>query len=1497
MATVLLGAAGGVVGGAIGGSVLGVSAATIGQAIGATAGSFIDQAILGPGSAAVETGRARSLRLQGSTEGAPIPVVWGRMRIAGQLIWSTKFLEHVSETTQGGKATGGGGGSQTVREYSYSISFAVALCEGPIDRIGRVWADGALLDTSTVTMRPYLGDETQLPDPKMQAVEGADAVPAYRGIAYVVFEDFQLGPFGNRIPQLNFEVFRSAQPGSAVSVEEAGRPLRELIKGVALSPGTGEFSLETAPVQYVSPGGAAQFANVSNASGVTDFEAAMDQLDGDLPDCDAISLVVTWFGDDLRCGQCLVQPRIEYRNRASTPYQWTVAGLTTADAPLVSTEEGRPNFGGTPSDLSVVHAIKALNARGKRVMVYPFLLMDVPPGNGRPDPYSSATDQPVFPWRGRITLDDAPGEAGSTDQTAAAAAEVGAFFGTATAADFAVSGEAVSYGGPAEWGYRRFVLHLAALAKAGGGVDSFCVGTEMRSLTQIRSDRTVYPAVDEFKALAAEVRTLLPTAKLGYAADWSEYFGHQPQDGSGDVIFHLDPLWADPNIDFVGIDDYMPLSDWRYGTGHLDAAAGTASIYALPYLEGNVEGGEYYDWYYGSDADRGAQARTPIVDSYAAPANQAPSGSADYALSAGSGPSFATSERQDQAVFRVQLTMPSTLSDGLIFEAGGSGRGVWLGLRDGGATLRMRAGTGSNLPDTGTGVVDVPTAGLEGQSFELMVWIERPGDTVHVYFDGVEQGSGTASAGFGTNEWAGSNASTVGTGVGASITTGEPADAFPGTLGSAFEIWIGAAPEQGSGAPLNEHWVFRPKDIRAWWSNPHHNRIGGVRETTPTAWVPEGKPVWLTETGCPAVDMGANQPNVFFDGKSSESALPYASLGARDDEMQRRFLQAKIGYWDDAANNPVSSLYGDRMIPADSVFVWTWDARPWPDFPVRESLWADGPAYRLGHWVSGRISANGLAEVVAEICARSGLTRIDVGGLYGTVSGYLLDEIRSAREALQPLMLAYGFEAFESAGQIVFQHRGGSAGLPVNLSGMVEGDASAPVLERSRASAGATQDVVRLSYVQAENDYRLGAAEARLPNSSLSRVGETSLPLTMAGAQAQLLADRWLAENLRSRDTASFALPPSALALEPGDVVALDFDGRSEAWRIDRISEGAAREVEAVRVETALYLPAPRTERSVEPELVRPPGPINAVFLDLPAAEGQGEDHQPFLAVAADPWPGTVSVYRSEIDEDYSAIAILRRPATMGVLEEPLVPGLPARWHRATVRVQLAQGALAGATEAAVLNGANRLGVEVSAGEWEVLQFRDADMVDPGAYRIGHFLRGQRGTEHHADTEIPAGARVVLLDEALIRLPLPLDELGLPRHYRTGPARYGFAHASFAHQIETARGVGLRPFRPSQLRVLDQGGDLALSWIRRGRIGADSWEGVDIPLGEEREEYRVRVYDGANLLRSETVTAPAFTYTAAMRADDAPTGPVTLRVSQLSTTFGYGPANGVKSDG
>ncbi len=131
--------------------------------------------------------------------------------------------------------------------------------------------------------------------------------------------------------------------------------------------------------------------------------------------------------------------------------------------------------------------------------------------------------------------------------------------------------------------------------------------------------------------------------------------------------------------------------------------------------------------------------------------------------------------------------------------------------------------------------------------------------------------------------------------------------------------------------------------------------------SAPTAWQPQSKPIWLTEIGIPAVDKGPNGPNVFPDPKSSESAYPPFSRGVRDDLVQARGLEAILSRFDPAlagfppAYNPISPVYGGRMVDPANVFVWAWDARPFPAFPDFDTVWADGGNWETGHWITGRI--------------------------------------------------------------------------------------------------------------------------------------------------------------------------------------------------------------------------------------------------------------------------------------------------------------------------------------------------------------------------------------------------------------------------------------------------------------------------------------------------------------------------------------------------------------
>ena len=197
MATLVLTAVGSAIGGPIGG------------AIGGAIGRQIDAEIFAP--PARQGSRLKELAVQTSSYGSQIPGIFGAMRVAGTVIWSTDLIEERTKS-------GGGKGRPSTVNYSYRVSLAVALSSRPIARIGRIWADGNLVRGAhgdfkiDAQMRVHDGQENQQPDPLLASAEAHGQCPAHRGIAYVVFEDLPLAEFGNRIPSFTFEIFERDGP-------------------------------------------------------------------------------------------------------------------------------------------------------------------------------------------------------------------------------------------------------------------------------------------------------------------------------------------------------------------------------------------------------------------------------------------------------------------------------------------------------------------------------------------------------------------------------------------------------------------------------------------------------------------------------------------------------------------------------------------------------------------------------------------------------------------------------------------------------------------------------------------------------------------------------------------------------------------------------------------------------------------------------------------------------------------------------------------------------------------------------------------------------------------------------------------------------------------------------------------------------------------------------------------------------------------------------------
>lgn len=1220
-------------------------------------------AIFGPVRRRSQGPRREEIRFQNAAEGTGIPRLYGRQRLGGQIIWITDFTETTEVTTQ---SSGGKGVSRTVEQqhtvYHYAVSLAIGLCEGEIGRIARVWADGRPVSMSDWTVRLHKGTQDQLPDPLIEAAEGLENAPAFRGLAYLVIENLQLGEFGNRVPQFNFEVERPLGTDDPDALEN-------LVTAVTLIPGSGESVYTTTPLFREAEEGVTQADNIHNSLGETDIDVSLDHLVSTFANLQSVSLIVSWFGTDLRAGDCLIEPRIERADRVLVPDAWGVAGLTRELATPVSEHEGHPAYGGTPSDKGVREAIAALKARGLEVMFHPFILMDVPSGNGLPDPLGDA-EQGAYPWRGRITAHPRA----VVDGTAAARTQAEAFFAR----------------------YRQMVLHYAGLCVEAGGVDGFLLGSELRGLTTLRDGVGAFPAVEALVSLAAEVRAILgPETKISYGADWSEYGAYQPGDETGDVLFPLDALWADGNIDFIGIDNYMPLTDWREGDAHLDAAD-YDSPYDPDYLADRITGGENFDWYYADIAARDAQARTVIAD------------------------------------------------------------------------------------------------------------------TAH-----------------------------------------------------------------------GEDWIFRVKDFAGWWSNPHHARPGGVRAAAPTSWIPQSKPIQFTELGCAAIDKGPNQPNLFLDPKSSESAVPYYSTGERDDLAARRFLEAHLNFWREEENNPSSLLYAGTMIETSRIHLYAWDARPFPDFPIREEVWADAGNWITGHWLNGRAGRVPLSLLIRTVAADSGLVQIDASACEALVTGYMLPGPMAGRDALEPLFDLYQLDAVERAGVLIVRPRTGKPVSAVTEDDMVI-TGEAPPLSLTRAQEADLPARLSITYTDGFAEYQAGVASVTDPGARGQSAAYIDTSVVLEAGEAEGRAASLLAEARAMRTSLSFALPSGDMTLEPSDVITVeDRDGTLHDCRITEITDGPFRAIEAARTDRELFRPR-YTGLSAKPaELPSVAGPAAFALLDIPLLPA-GQDGAFFRAAAfASPWPGAVNVYRGTGTEP-SLAGTVSHPSLLGRLIAPLAAGVLWRWDRASeLRIRISDGHLASLSEEAVLNGAGRAAVLSQTGEWEILSYRTAALQGDGSYLLTDLLRGQRGTEGEALAGAETGARIVFLGGGLETEPLDPSLWGTQEIWQAGPA--GKAPGAFPYREQSVRltGTGARPFSPVHLCAGLSGDEINLSWIRRTRIGGDGWAAGDVPLGEPTERYLVRALGPDSTVLSEfEVTSP--------EAVLASAGVARVEVAQVSASFGVG---------
>jgi len=582
------------------------------------------------------------------------------------------------------------------------------------------------------------------------------------------------------------------------------------------------------------------------------------------------------------------------------------------------------------------------------------------------------------------------------------------------------------------------------------------------------------------------------------------------------------------------------------------------------------------------------------------------------------------------------------------------------------------------------------------------------------------------------------------------------------------------------------------------------------------------------------------------------------------------------------------------------------------------------PTRRLRYLFLDRMTGGSVTvkEIVDDLSAEIGLDLaedVDSAALSDTLAGYVVDRRMTARRALEPLAAAFRFRARESDWRMSFVKRGGAGVFALgeaDLGARAAAEEVPELLHETRARELSLPETVELTYADPSSDYQTNTQRAKRIREAVAtrRRVTVNFPGALDKDAAARIAETLLLGDWVGRNSYACRVDWSWLRLDPGDVGTVTRGGASfpvEVTKADFADDGTlALDLLAEDAAVHLSLAVGGAAAGFAAQTIRISGPTALHLMDTPLLRDADDGLGIYLAAGGfgdGAWPGA-SVYKSA-DGDSFLQPFAGVPATRNAAHGLALTALAAdgghggrTWDRGNaVTLRLFRGGLASATELDVLNGANAL----LLGD-EVVQFAGATLNADGSYTLTTLLRGRRGTEW-AMAGHAVGERVVVLSPlTLLREALPDGDLAALRHYRA--VTLGGTLAGGTTKTLPFQGRSQMPYAPVHLTaargVSPQ--HWTLAWVRRTRLGGAWKDGLDVPLGEEREAYEVDILDplgsppGA-VVRTITETpspggsfvTPASRsarYSASDQVADfgAVQDSLSLRVYQISATVGRG---------
>lgn len=548
-----------------------------------------------------------------------------------------------------------------------------------------------------------------------------------------------------------------------------------------------------------------------------------------------------------------------------------------------------------------------------------------------------------------------------------------------------------------------------------------------------------------------------------------------------------------------------------------------------------------------------------------------------------------------------------------------------------------------------------------------------------------------------------------------------------------------------------------------------------------------------------------------------------------------------------------------------------------------------------------------LEDVVEDLCARAGVTAIDTTQLVGdTVRGFVVARPMTARNAIEPLQMAFGFDGTESDEVLKFVKRGGAsvATIPAGDLGAVPDGASGeppPLFKRARAMETELPVAIILRYINQTTDYDIAAETSRRLTTTAKNVLETELPIVLTSEEAAQLAENLQHQAWLERERLTFTLPPRYRWLDPTDVITMPDGGRVRLTRVTYGGDGILQ-CEAVGDDDGAltsYMTGAVDERTGEIN-ISGRGVTVAAIMDCALLRDLDPDVVRYGGLCGEDsgWTGGI-LYQSRDDgASWTGATALSTPTRIGTVVDGLMTDAVrfGGWdHESELTVRLAQPDLALSSPAsleAFYQGANAFAITRDFQSYEIAQAYTVVANGDGTFTLRDWLRARKGTEYAAGPFGP-GARIVALETGrLIPMPASLNELGETSYWKAVTSR-----GNLVDEVARARtfyGVAAKPLAPARVGgPKAASGDLVVGWTRRARIDGDWRSGGGQALDESVERYEVEIWDdgyGTLYHTEEVLQATSYTYTSALQTSEfgGSQNYVAARVYQISERVGRG---------